>query len=103
MVCITPDKIVCQCCKPVIEVSKSHTVIMFKNWLKGARDLYLLQSYNKGNNFNEAVKLGTGTWKLNGCPMDGGGVTISEKQDVTAVWQRQESIYTSKPNKAKGK
>lgn len=103
MVYSSPDKTVCECCKPGIAVSNSQITIMFRNWLEGSRDLYLLQSYNKGNNFNEAVKLGTGTWKLNGCPMDGGGVTVSEKQGVTTVWQRQGSIYTSKPTKAESK
>lgn len=103
MVYISPDKTVCECCKPGIAVSKSHIVIMFRNWLKGSRDLYLLQSYNKGKKFYEVEKLGTGTWKLNGCPMDGGGVTISEKQDVTTVWQRQGSIYYSKPTKIESK
>jgi hypothetical protein len=93
----SPDKTVCECCKPGIAVSKSNVFIMFRNWLNGSRDLYLLQSENKGSTFTNPVKLGYGTWKLNGCPMDGGGLTVSKKRLVAAVWQREGHIYFSKP------
>lgn len=94
----SPDKTVCECCKPTIAVSQSKVFIMFRNWLNGSRDLYLLQSGNKGTTFNTAVKLGYGTWKLNGCPMDGGGLAVNKKYAVAAVWQRQGQIYYCKPN-----
>ena len=98
MVYKSPDKSVCQCCKPSIVVSQSKVVIMFRNWLNGSRDLYLLQSDNKGNTFNNPIKLGYGTWKLNGCPMDGGGLTLNEKNIISTVWQREGRIFYSKPN-----
>lgn len=93
----SPDKTVCECCKPGIVVSDSKVIIMFRNWLKGSRDLYLLQSDNKGTNFNKPIKLGNGTWKLSGCPMDGGGITLNDKSGINTVWQRQGSIYHTKP------
>ena len=99
----SPDKTVCECCKPAIAVSGSRIFIMFRNWLSGSRDLYLLQSDNKGNTFYGPVKLGNETWKLNGCPMDGGGLIVSGKDEVTTVWQRQGSIYYSKPHLAENK
>jgi len=70
---------------------------MFRNWLNGSRDLYLLQSRDKGRSFQEARKLGTGTWKLNGCPMDGGGVFIDRTGTVHTVWQREGAVYYCKP------
>ena len=94
----SPDKTVCECCKPSIAVSKSKVVIMFRNWINGSRDLYLLQSDNQGGSFKTAVKLGTGTWKLTGCPMDGGGVTIDSKNNISTVWQREGTIYFARPN-----
>ena len=98
MVYKSPDKTVCECCKPSIVVSQSKVVIMFRNWLNGSRDLYLLQSNNKGTTFNIPIKLGYGTWKLNGCPMDGGGLTVNEKNVISTVWQREGQIFYSKPN-----
>jgi hypothetical protein len=96
----SPDKVVCACCKPSITANKSEIFIMFRNWLNGSRDLYLTQSDNKGAKFNEAVKLGIGTWKLDACPMDGGGLAAGEKYSVSTVWQREGIIYFAKPNEA---
>jgi hypothetical protein len=96
----SPDKTVCECCKPGIVVSQSKVVIMFRNWLNGSRDLYVLQSVNKGATFNNPIRLGNGTWKLNGCPMDGGGLTINEKGGIATVWRREGNIFFSKPNEA---
>lgn len=97
MAYISPDKTVCECCKPSIAVKGSKVFIQFRNWLNGSRDLYLLSSDNGGNTFNHPVKLGNGTWKLKGCPMDGGGLIVNEKDEVTTVWRRNDKIYYSKP------
>jgi hypothetical protein len=94
----SPDKTVCECCKPSIAVSKSKVLIMFRNWINGSRDLYLLQSDDLGGSFRTAIKLGTGTWKLNGCPMDGGGLAIDSKNNISTVWQRDGTIYFARPN-----
>ena len=96
----SPDKTVCECCKPTIVVSGSKVIIMFRNWLLGSRDLYLLQSDNKGLSFKDPVKLGNGTWKLSGCPMDGGGLIMNEKQQIKTVWQRQGIIFYATPGVA---
>ncbi len=94
----SPDKTVCECCKPTIAVNKSKVMIMFRNWINGSRDLYLLQSDDQGRSFKTAVKLGTGTWKLNGCPMDGGGLTIDSKNNISTIWQREGAIFFARPN-----
>lgn len=96
----SPDGHTCECCKPNIAVNGKHIAIMFRNWLNGSRDLYCTQSTNGGQKFNEPFKLGTGTWKLNGCPMDGGGVAIDDNQFVHTVWQREGEIYYCKPGES---
>ncbi|MDO6429622.1 hypothetical protein Q4E93_03405 [Flavitalea sp. BT771] len=93
----SPDGHVCECCKPSIAAEGSGVAIMFRNWLNGSRDLYLLRSLDKGRSFKAAEKLGMGTWKLNGCPMDGGGVYIAPSMDVYTVWQREGNTYYCKP------
>lgn len=95
---ISPDEHVCECCKPAISVEGSNVNVMFRNWINGSRDLYVMQSFDKGKNFKEAKKLGTGTWKLKGCPMDGGGVLTESNGNVHTVWQRQGDIYYCKPD-----
>jgi len=97
MVYQSPDGHVCECCKPSIAVEGTAVGIMFRNWLNGSRDLYLLQSSNKGKSFRPAQKLGSGTWKLNGCPMDGGGITIDPSGGIHTAWQRDGLVYYCNP------
>jgi len=37
--------------------------------------------------------LGNGSWALNGCPMDGGGLAINENGSAETVWNRKGIIY----------
>lgn len=88
---------VCECCQPSI-VAKGKTVaIMFRNWMRGSRDLYLVTSSDAGQSFSDAQKLGNGTWPLNGCPMDGGGVGIDANNQVHTAWQRDGVVFYSLP------
>ncbi|HEY4291371.1 MAG TPA: hypothetical protein VGN00_29925 [Puia sp.] len=93
----SPDGHVCECCKPNIAAEGSRVAVMFRNWLSGSRDLYLLQSSDGGNTFRNAEKLGKGTWKLNGCPMDGGGVFIDAAGHIHTTWQREGTVYYCTP------
>jgi hypothetical protein len=94
----SPDEHVCECCKPNIAVNGVQVQVMFRNLLNGSRDLYLMESVNKGKTFEIPKKLGSGTWKFNGCTMDGGGIAIDNSNNVHTVWQRQGMIYYCKPN-----
>ena len=93
----SPDMHVCECCKPSITVNNKTVAIMFRNWIEGSRDLYVMKSVDKGRSFEMAQKMGVGTWKLKGCPMDGGGLTFDNKGNIQTTWQRQGIIYTAKP------
>jgi hypothetical protein len=44
--------------------------------------------------FGKAQQLGEGNWKLNACPMDGGGLVIKNDNTITTVWRREADIYT---------
>lgn len=93
----SPDSSVCECCKPSVVVKGNEVLVMFRNWLDGNRDLYLIKSNDGGNSFGAAQKLGTGNWPLKGCPMDGGGMAVSEKGSVVTVWNRMGAIYSCAP------
>lgn len=92
----SPDKTVCECCKPSVIMRGNIVYVLFRNWLNGNRDLYLAKSSDGGKSFSKAEKLGTGSWKLNGCPMDGGGLALDTGNPVT-VWNRNGIIYSCKP------
>lgn len=98
LVYASPDKSVCECCKPSAIMQGNNVTVMFRNWLNGNRDLYLIQSNDGGASFGEAKKLGTGSWKLNGCPMDGGGLAINNDGAIQTIWRRESKIYAATPN-----
>ncbi len=95
----SPDSTVCECCKPSVAMHGSHVYVMFRNWLNGNRDLYLTQSSDGGISFGKAQKLGKGNWKLDGCPMDGGGLAINDIGDVQTIWRRSNKVFTAEPDK----
>jgi hypothetical protein len=97
MIYTSPDTSVCPCCKPSIVMRNNNVYVMFRNWLNGNRDLYLIQSDNNGASFGQAQKLGSGSWKLNACPMDGGGLAINEIGKVQTIWRREGNIFTAVP------
>jgi hypothetical protein len=92
----SPDSSVCECCKPSVIMNGKNVYVMFRNWLNGNRDLYLIQSADGGNTFSQAQKLGKGSWQLNGCPMDGGAIALNNGTPQT-VWRREDKIFTATP------
>jgi hypothetical protein len=70
---------------------------MFRNAVEGARDLYVTRSRDGGRTFEPAVKLGSGNWKLEACPMDGGGLAIDGRGAVVTVWRRETELFLARP------
>ena len=92
----SPDGTICECCHPSSAFTPDgELLVMWRNWLDGSRDMYLARS-RSGTAFSPPEKLGMGTWKLKGCPMDGGGVVISQ-QHVFTVWRREGTVYLAEP------
>jgi hypothetical protein len=100
MIYASPETTVCECCKPSVLLRGSQIFVMFRNWLKGKRDLYLVQSVDAGNNFGPAQKLGMGSWALDGCPMDGGALAIANTGNLQTVWRREGKIFSCEPGNA---
>ena len=91
----SPDGHICECCVPTAAISPSGEItVMWRNWLGGSRDLYMATSRD-GRTFTAAQKLGTGTWKLNGCPMDGGSIAFAPAGSWLAVWRRERAVFAS--------
>ncbi len=95
----SPDSTVCECCKPTVALNGAHVAVMFRNWIDGNRDLYVIQSFDGGARFGNATKLGKGSWKLNGCPMDGGNVLLDASGDVHTVWRRKGEVFECQTGK----
>jgi len=92
----SPDSSVCECCKVSVTMKDQHVYVMFRNWLNGNRDLYLMESKDAGKTFDVPGKLGKNNWPLEGCPMDGGSLSINGNSVQTA-WRRHDSIFSAVP------
>ncbi|HTS47135.1 MAG TPA: sialidase family protein [Bryobacteraceae bacterium] len=92
----SPSGTICQCCDPSIAIgSHGEIAVMWRNVLDGSRDLYLASSRD-GIHFGPPQKLGQGTWKLNACPMDGGGLVWDHGQLLSA-WRREKDVFEARP------
>ncbi len=96
----SPAGNVCECCHPSVAFGpKGELYVMFRNWLGGSRDMYLAKSADGGSSYAAAQKLGTGTWPLNACPMDGGAIGVAPDGTVTTAWRRGERVFLDVPGK----
>lgn len=100
----SPEGGICECCHPSALFSRdaqsgsTSLEVMWRNWLGGSRDFYLIRS-NTGGPFSKPEKLGQGTWKINACPMDGGGIARDGNRTVTA-WRREGEVFLAEPGRA---
>jgi BNR repeat-like domain len=90
----SPSGGVCPCCHPSATFDgKGNLYVMWRNALNGFRDMYLIVSRDGGKTFGKAIKLGSGTWQLDRCPMDGGAVAVASPGHVTTVWRRRKQVF----------
>jgi len=94
----SPDGHICECCHPSVAINaKGHVYVMWRNWLKGSRDMYLTRSLDGGRTFEAAQKLGEGTWPLNACPMDGGAIAFDARGEPVTAWRRDDTVFLARP------
>lgn len=91
----SPSGSICECCHPSVYVDERDWIyVMFRNSLDGNRDMYVAHSEDHGKTFSAARKLGSGSWKLDACPMDGGSFTVRSGA-VTSAWRRENTVFRS--------
>lgn len=89
----SPDGHICECCHPSAVITADGAIhVMFRNWLGGSRDMWLATSRDHGKSFT-AKKVGEGTWVLNACPMDGGGLAAKANGEIVTSWRRDKQIF----------
>ena len=92
----SPDGTICQCCHPTLASDGAGRLwAMWRNAVGGSRDLYFVSSRDGGETFSIATKLGSGTWRLNACPMDGGNALVLPDGELLTAWRRDKSLFAS--------
>lgn len=88
----SPSGSVCECCHPSVAINTDAAMaVMFRNNLDGNRDMYVARSRDWAH-LGPPKKSGTGSWKLNACPMDGGALVL-DGNDAISVWRRENDVY----------
>lgn len=89
----SPDKSICECCHPsALFDAAGNLAVMWRNEIGGNRDMWLALRPAGAKEFGPARKLGTGTWTLKACPMDGGALVAYGDGRFASVWQRAGEI-----------
>jgi hypothetical protein len=97
----SPDKSICQCCHPSLCYdSEGQLIVMWRNSIENRRDMYF-SNQQKDGSFSEAVKLGTGTWEINACPMDGGSCVLDAAGKLATVWRRDGELLMTNADPAR--
>lgn len=91
----------CPCCSPSAAIDRDGTVyVTWRAEQDGARDLVLASSKDafatRASEGAGATKLGSATWKIEMCPMDGGSVRAAG-DDVLAVWRSDATVFAASP------
>jgi hypothetical protein len=87
---------ICQCCHPTAIIdSKGEIHVMWRNALEGNRDMYVAHSEDGGASFGPGQKLGMGSWRLEACPMDGGGLAMDTDGKLASIWRRENEVYVA--------
>ena len=95
----SPGGTICQCCHPSLAaLGRGEFAVMFRNVQGDSRDMYILK-LRDGAVVSTPVKVGNGSWKINACPMDGGGLALSAGRMLTA-WRRDGEIFLAKEGAA---
>lgn len=100
----SPSGSICQCCHPTAIIDSAGAIhVMWRNAMGGARDMYLSHSTDGGRSFRGAAKLGEGSWQLEACPMDGGGLAIGSQGKLVSIWRRGSDVYLAEQGGAEKK
>jgi hypothetical protein len=98
----SPSQGICPCCHPAVTYDSAGNLhVMWRNELGGDRDMYHAVSRDGGETFSDAGKLGTGSWTIDFCPMDGGCIAATGPDEITTAWRRDKQIFRTTPEETR--
>jgi hypothetical protein len=85
---------ICPCCHPSLCLDTSgRPVVMWRDALDGNRDLYTGVIAEPGKAIRAPEAAGEGHWRIDACPMDGGGLGLAAAGKPISVWRREDAIF----------
>lgn len=84
---------ICPCCHPSLAFDgDGNAVAMWRDANAGNRDLWCV-ALGDGKVLGEPRQAGTGHWRLEACPMDGGGLGVAGDGRAVTVWRRENKVF----------
>jgi hypothetical protein len=69
---------------------------MFRNSMRGMRDMYLATSPDGGRSWARSSELGSLDWEIAACPMDGGALGFDSSGGPVGVFRSGDRIYLTR-------
>ena len=98
MVYQSPEGTICECCHPSLAIDADGQTAGDVAQRAGRLARHVSGELARRRDFLTPEKLGNGTWKLNACPMDGGGLAGHRTKTITA-WRRGEDVFLAEPGR----
>ncbi|MBI5851275.1 MAG: exo-alpha-sialidase [Planctomycetes bacterium] len=92
----SPSGSICPCCHPSLCLDRDgRAVALWRDAIEGDRDMFAGVLDPAGERITDPAPVGEGHWKLDACPMDGGGLALDSDDRLMSVWRRDDSVYWS--------
>jgi hypothetical protein len=78
----------CECCSENIAcTADGHLYIAYRSNINNVRDIWLARSYDKGVTWQPSLKIMTGDWNINECPVTGPHIALDDTEGAHIVWR----------------
>jgi hypothetical protein len=78
----------CECCtEQIASTADGHIYIVYRSNINNVRDIWLARSYDKGLTFQPALKLSSGDWNIEECPVTGPHIALDDAEGAHIVWR----------------
>jgi hypothetical protein len=78
----------CECCnESMASTPDGHIYIVFRSNISNIRDIWLARSYDKGMTFQPSLKIVTGDWNIDACPVTGPRIVLDDSEGAHIVWR----------------
>jgi hypothetical protein len=78
----------CECCRTAIAASPDgHVYVVYRSNMKNYRDIFVARSMNRGESFEESIRVQTTPWMIMACPATGPMVTLDARENLHVVYR----------------
>jgi hypothetical protein len=78
----------CECCtESMAATANGHIYIVYRSDINNLRDIWLERSYDMGMTFQPALKIVSGDWNIDACPVSGPHIALDDSEGAHIVWR----------------